>query len=216
MSAAPVAGLLISADRTMTRPRNAQSPAAIPELQVLAAIDRAARHSCATSVPWYRIVEHLGLDRYSRQVRELRETVGGLVAAEALELTRSHGGRRWSLTSKGRRRLSKASRQKDLLQLPEAPQHQKWRLAREKAAKQQRTARRELQRTLQQAHAVLADEHGDSHAWLQLSTRLQHQCARIGWIVYCLQEWAEPTDEQPDIDGHRRRLEYHARPRMDE
>ncbi len=41
---------------------------------------------------------------------------------------------------------------------------------------------------------------GSSDAWFELSDRLRRAVWRLGSASYCLYEWAEPLDEQADID----------------
>lgn len=41
---------------------------------------------------------------------------------------------------------------------------------------------------------------GSSDAWFELSEQLRCAVWRLGSASYCLHEWAEPLDEQADID----------------
>jgi len=99
----------------------------IPDVTVLAAIDRAERHRGRQGVPVWLIFEHLGIPRRSRRVRaRLQE----LVQDGAIEQRRAHGVDIWALSPSGRRRLQGAGR----VDLPESPQHCQWRNARTRSS----------------------------------------------------------------------------------
>ncbi len=106
----------------------------IPDSLVLAAIERAALHRAdgEPAMPVWAITEHLGIPRRSRNVRA---QIAALEASGATERSRRHGIAMWSLTSAGKRRLTRARRGGEI-ELPESPQHAKWRNTRTLAAQE--------------------------------------------------------------------------------
>ena len=58
-----------------------------------------------------------------------------------------------------------------------------------------------LRGTLDEAISLLeADTEADSASWFGLSERLHQAGRRFASAVYCLREWLEPDDSQPDSD----------------
>jgi hypothetical protein len=107
---------------------------AVDVVVVLAAVERAERHAgrseTPAGVPWWEILDHLGIARRSVRGRGVRAQVEALVAAGALGAGRRHGVQVWSLTSAGRRRLRRALRAGGVPVLAESPQHRAWQQAR--------------------------------------------------------------------------------------
>ena len=95
----------------------------IPDVTVLAAIDRAERHRGRLGIPVWLIFEHLGIPRRARRVRAQTQSP---LQDGAIEQRRAHGVDIWALAPNGRRRLQGAGR----VDLPESPQHRDWRNAR--------------------------------------------------------------------------------------
>jgi DNA-binding transcriptional regulator PaaX len=182
---------------------------AVSDLQVLAAIDRAARHNPADGVPAFRLAEHLGLRHGASTTRHLRPQIERLIGAGELVCTRCHGHRALSLTSKGSRRLARARRERRNLDLPESPQHQRWRIVQDEASNRIDEFRHELATTLTATRRLLRAGEQDFKAALELLTRLRGQCDRFAWAMYCLSEWAEPDDAHADIDISTRQREVH-------
>ena len=120
-----------------------------------------------------------------------------------------HGSDVWGLTRAGRVRLAHLRVTGDAVELPEAPQHRKWRHARTEAARRIEGFREQLRQTLEDATVLVDGGGADSEAWFGMSMRLQEHCKRLGCATYCLHEWAEPDDSQADVDEfpHRRRLD---------
>jgi hypothetical protein len=166
----------------------------IPDVTVLAAIDRAERHRGRPGVPVWLIFEHLGIPRRSRRVRAQLQA---LVQAGAIEQRRTHGVDVWALAPSGRRRLQGAGQ----VDLPESPQHREWRNARTLAAQEIVRFRGSLHDALA---AVMAELDGtpDSDAWFELAEGLRGAAWRLGSATYCLHEWIEPSDDRADIDDH--------------
>lgn len=180
----------------------------VSDIQLLAAIDRAERHSQAEGVQQGRITEHLGVARSVSTTRKLRPQVERLVAAGALVRSRRYGSNVWSLTPRGRERVARARRDGKDLGLPESPQHRRWRYARDEATRRIDEFCAELRLTLKEAQVLLAKD-GHARAWSQMSVRLRQQCALLGWALYCQHEWTEPDDAQPDMGLFQRRRELH-------
>jgi hypothetical protein len=168
------------------------SPRSIPDEMVLAAIDRAERHRRRSGVPVWLIFEHLGIPRRSRNVRgQLR----ALAQAGAIAPIRAHGTEQWTLTPAGRRRVRRSTS----IELPESPQHRAWRNARTLAGEEINRFRDGLRDAIADASALL-DEGTTSDVWFQMADRLRAAAWRLGSAVYCLCEWAEPTDDIADLD----------------
>jgi hypothetical protein len=170
------------------------SPTKIPDVIVLAAIDRAESHRGRPSVPVWLIFEHLGIPRRSRRMRTQLQS---LVQDGVIEQRRAHGVDVFALAPSGRRRLQGAG----LVDLPESPQHREWRNARTLAAQEIERFRATMRDAVTEASALLSDTPG-SDAWFELAERLQCAARRLGSAIYCLHEWTEPSDDRADIDDH--------------
>lgn len=166
----------------------------IPDVTVLAAIDRAERHRGRPGAPVWSIFEHLGLPRRSRRVRaQLR----ALVEGSSIEQKREHGVDVWALAPAGRRRLRRAGR----VDLPESPQHCRWRNARTLAEQEIERFRDAMGDAVAEASALLSGT-PTSDAWFELAEHLHRAARRLGSATYCLHEWAEPDDDRADIDDN--------------
>jgi ribosome-binding protein aMBF1 (putative translation factor) len=193
----------------------------VPDVLVLAAVDRAERHRGIKvdppGVPVWGVFGHLDVAARSRRARQVRARLDKLEAAGSLERSRRHGVAVWSVTRAGRRRLSRARRAGRLPVLPESPQHRAWREARELADERIDGFRldvlEELERARELLNAHIAAAEGRvapevagesvSDAWFEVADRLQHACRRLGSASYCLEKWREPDDARADIDDHR-------------
>jgi hypothetical protein len=181
------------------RNRDPRSLEAVSELLMLAAIDRAERHSQKAGVAWSPIVDHLGFARSAATTRRLRPLVERLTDAGAVTRSTRHGSPIWGLTRSGRRRL--ARRRAEPLELPESPQHRQWRQARCKAEREIEALRRQVRANLAEANVLLDRESGGSQRWFALAQRLGEQCVALGSATYCLHEWAEPDDACSDTNA---------------
>lgn len=168
------------------------STSPISDVTVLAAIDRAVRHRVRPVVPIWSIFEHLGIPRRSRRVRT---QIFELVQAGAVERSRVRSIEQFSLTPAGRRRLRRAGE----VELPESPQHQEWRNAQALAEQEIERFRDALRELLADARSLL-DSGAPSDVWFELAERLERKTRRLGSATYCLYEWAEPSDKEPDVD----------------
>jgi hypothetical protein len=176
----------------------------VTDALVLAATERAARHQ-ARSVPGVmprEVFEHMGFVYNAAATRQLRPRLDGLMEAGLLEHARRN--RLWVLTSAGHLTLAQARGKGNAVALPEeSPQHRKWRHSRAKAAERIERYREELRALLGEAETLLAaDTRTHSDMWFCLANRLPGRVTSIGAAIYCLTEWPEPGDAQPDVDDY--------------
>jgi hypothetical protein len=123
--------------------------------------------------------------------------------AGLLEHGRRNSVRLWVLTSAGRLALAQARHEGEAVELPESPQHRKWRHSRAKAAERIEGYREEMRALLGEAETQLAaDTRTHSDMWFYLANRLPAPATNIGAAIYCLAEWLEPSDAQPDVDDY--------------
>jgi ribosome-binding protein aMBF1 (putative translation factor) len=187
----------------------------VPDVLVLAAIDRAERHGgrATKGVPVWEVLAHLDVVRRTRRARHVRELVQALVVSGSLQRSRRRGVPVWALTSGGRRRLSRARRANRVPVLPESPQHRRWREAHTLAEQRIEGFCFELRDAVEHAQKLLdalapgpsADGPGvgsglSSDVWFELAEQLQRAGRRLGSASYCLWEWREPDDAQADVD----------------
>jgi hypothetical protein len=178
----------------------------VPDVLVLAGIDRAARHRHRDTpgVPVWELLEHLGMRRRSRGARHVRSRLDALEAAGAVVRSRRHGVPVWALSGCGRRRLHRAYASGGVPVLPESPQHRAWREARVLAAQEIERFRIGLgDAALQTLFLLEEDPPPDSDVWFEMAERLRRACWLLGSASYCLYEWVEPDDERADTDDHR-------------
>jgi hypothetical protein len=171
---------------------------AMSDALILAAIERAERHfpRRERGVLYASVVDHLGLPRHSGTGRRLRPRFQELEATGLIECFQQHKCVLWTLTRKGKKRLKAAGP----VTLPESPQHRVWRESHAVAGERMREFRAGLRFMLREARALLGDRDASSGAWFELGERLQDACSRIGSATHCLREWAEPSDDEPDVD----------------
>jgi hypothetical protein len=189
---------------------------AVSEDLVLIAVERAQRHDRKRGDPvsLIRIGEHLGFMHGAYTTRHMRPLLSALVEAGALEHSRRMSRDHWALTSAARRRLGRARRRGEQLQLPEAPQHRLWREKHTQAVEGMGEYGARLREALEQAAAMIDDERADSEAWRTMTKRLEVRSELFGSAIYCAREWAEPDDGERDVDDqrtldHRRRILWH-------
>jgi DNA-binding transcriptional regulator PaaX len=178
----------------------AQAPS---DALILAAVERAARHhpNGARAIPAWTILEHLGIRARTPGARHVRARLQALCDAGSLEPARRHGVATWELTSAGLRRLRRARRGGEDVLLPDAPQHQVWRVARATAEQEIERFHADVRTRLAHAGELLdADEPPPSDAWFELAEQLRWACRRLASASYCLREWREPDDDRADVD----------------
>jgi hypothetical protein len=189
------------------------APDVIPDDLVLAAVERAERHRERRGAPMFSIKEHLAAPKRSGRARRVNALVLTLAEAGLLEHFRAHSMDFWTLTDSARRRLRRAKGIAEAL--PEAPQHERWRAARTLAERELEGYRERLRAVLAETSALLdaASEGATaSEGWFKLGRRLDRHVRRVGSATHCLHEWAEPTDDVADMEGHRERgrRSYHS------
>jgi hypothetical protein len=166
--------------------------------QVLAALDRAARHRPPRPGPVAAraLREHLGIAAHSSAARVADERVAELERAGLLTAAREHGVPVWSLSERGAAALARAGAQS----LPESPRHRAWRHARTAAEQELPRFAASLAAALAEAEHML-EQPPSSARWLELGARLGGECRRLGSAWHCLREWPEPDDEALDPDA---------------
>jgi hypothetical protein len=177
------------------------TPAPMPSDELLlAAIERAERHHRHDhrGALLATIKEHLHLDKAGWTTIRLRPKLEALATAGLSEEVRRNSLTLWAITEAGRASLRALG---DEIELPESPQHRRWREAREAAAERIEPIREEVRVALTEANALLdADPLASSEAWFDLSETLQDACWRLASATYCLGEWEEPDDALADLD----------------
>ncbi len=171
----------------------------IPDELILAALDRAMRHrerqEAATKNSIY---QHLAIPTRSGAARHVHRRIAALEETGAVERSRRHGFDVWSLTSYGWRRLQPAQHA-GKIELPESPQHQEWRNARNLAGQEIERFREEIRDCITDAMEQV-DSEARSDVLYEIAERLNFQCRRLASATYCLEEWVEPDDAHADID----------------
>jgi len=193
----------------------------ITDALVLAAVDRAFRHSAGVGaprpVPVWAVCQHLGVSRRSRAAREVSERMTALEGS-ALQREKRYGVQTWRLSTAGKRRLSRLRAKGELPVLPESPQHRAWREARALARERFEEFWLAVLDAVEHAQELVdlpvagrppgldappSLQGPASDAWFEAGERVQRACWRLASATYCLREWREPDDAQPDIDHHR-------------
>jgi DNA-binding PadR family transcriptional regulator len=169
---------------------------------ILAALERAELHTprAEPGVMYSVIVDHLGLRMGSATGRVLVPRLAALEEADLVTGRKQHSVIKWQLTRKGREELGAARGAGSVGELPESPQHRHWREAHAAATQRIGGFRASLRRSLIEAIALLARSEADAAAWSQAGERLAQECSRLSSATYCLQEWAEPSDDAADTD----------------
>jgi hypothetical protein len=177
------------------------SPVSPPDLVILAAVERAARHERSDEVSTASVIEHLGLVPEQGIIGPLRHRLDNLRNDGDLTRAARDGGESWLLTSEGRELLDKRYEAGEVGELPESPQHRSWREARVQAALRVEGFEGELGTLLEEAKDLLeGTPRPHSSKWFAFSERLSPAAWRLGSAVHCFQEWLEPDDDFPDVD----------------
>lgn len=174
----------------------------IPDLLLLAAIERAERHDSSDEpgAPVWAIYNHLAIPRRSG-ARRVGRQLAALQEAGALERRDHRGVQVWQLTTAGRRRLARGRRAGEVGELPESPQHALWWAARTLAGQEIERFREQLQESITAAAGLLeAGRDVSSDEWFEIAERLQRAAWRVGSASYCLYEWEEPDDATVDVE----------------
>jgi hypothetical protein len=168
---------------------------------IVEAVDRAMHHEQDEEVLTSVLSEHLGFVPEPDTNRPLVPRLEGLRRAGLLTSTERRGEPFWGLTDIGRERLEAGRESGEVDDLPEPPQHRAWRHARVKAAVRIEGFRQDLNdavaeanRRLDQLRPVMARE------WFEVREQLRLASWRLASATYCLTEWPEPEDGEPDVD----------------
>lgn len=185
-------------------PDTEPTPVALSPELVLAAIDRAYRHRRITEQPGVRLVAvkaHLDLPHNGATTLRLRPLLQNLEADGLIEQIRVRSHDLWQLTRSGHTRLTTTRDASGLDQLPESPQHRRWRETHAAAGERIGGFKDDLREAVGEAAWLLdADRQPASGEWYVLGERLSRICVRIGSATHCLYEWPEPDDARPDVD----------------
>ncbi len=191
---------------TLPMPTSDRIPAAPPaDEQLLAALERGQRHTGKPDEPGIvlaTLVDHLGFDHSPWTTRRVRPSLEALQGGGFVERYRRHGVNLWRLTPAGRKRLSTVRSAGQLDELPESPQHRRWREARAAADERIVELRRNLRKELAATQSLLAGTKTSSERWLTASDALTGACKLLASATYCLYEWSEPDDATADVDEH--------------
>jgi len=168
---------------------------------ILAALSRAETHHGYQSAPDWEVLEHLSLARRSKKARLVRARLPELVEAGFLSQSRRHGVTVWASTAKARKRLAQVP--EVMVSLPEAPQHRRWREARDEAEHEIEGFYLALRDGVDAAADLLSmpmPPGASSDAWFALGERLYRACRQLGSATHILHEWGEPSDDKADHD----------------
>jgi DNA-binding PadR family transcriptional regulator len=171
---------------------------AIPDETVLAAVSRAQLHTDRSEgVPLPRIKQHLGLRHIGWTTQQLRPQLDRLVADGLLRYEWRRSKHTWKITPPGKRRAS------PFTELPESPQHSAWRRGRVLAEQE---IKRVWTRALDSVEAAegavnnLTKVKPTSRTYRELGAQLRGAFEDLASATYCLNEWAEPDDQQADVE----------------
>ena len=128
----------------------------VSDVLVLAAIDRAERHKERKGAPIWEVLGHLDIAWRTKRARQVRALLEALETSGSLERSRRHNVIVWTITSKGRRRLSRARSAGRVPVLPESPQHRVWRESRALAEQRIEGFRLEVCDAIEDAEELLA------------------------------------------------------------
>jgi hypothetical protein len=179
----------------------------VSDTQILAAVERAELHNERQDEGVLRadLAEHLGFLHSGWTTRQLRPQLDALRAAGLLRDLRRQGLNVVGITSAGRRALAQARTAGETIELPESPQHRRWRHARSAAGERIDGFRQQVHAALDEARRLLDADQVPSGAWFDLAGRLKTECWQLGSATYCLREWPEPGDDCADVDEVRGR-----------
>lgn len=171
----------------------------IPDMVILAALDRAVRHRDEGGpITVQSIHEHLALSPRSRAARHVRTRLHGLAESGAVERSRARGFVLWGLTSAGSASLTRARRSRSI-ELPESPQHRAWREARASAEQEIERFHTDAIDAITDAMRLVESE-SPSDALFAVAERLRGELWRLASATHCLSEWPEPDDATADVD----------------
>jgi hypothetical protein len=180
---------------------NTSAPESITDDLLLAAINRAECHHGYQGAPDWEVLEHLSIRQRTKQARQVKARLAELVQAGLLSHSRRSGVGLWLLTTKARKRLAEVP--ETMRSLPEAPQHRRWRDARDAAEHEIEGFYLALRDAVDTATDLLGapmPPGPSSDSWFALGERLYRACRRLGSATHILHEWVEPSDDEADRD----------------
>jgi hypothetical protein len=162
--------------------------------QLLAAVERAARHRDGLSPSARMILEHLGVVLHSPEGRAARARLSALEQRGLLKRSRRRSASVFALTESGRRCLCAAE-----AQLPESPQHRRWRETRALADREADRFRDDLRKILRVGLSLLESQAPvRADMWHTFERRLAEASSLVASAAYC-RDWPEPDDSLPDV-----------------
>lgn len=183
------------------RPTSELGPSVPPSDElVLAAVARAERHERRVTVR--AIANHLGWRYSGAATVRLRPPLERLATSGLLESTnpphRRIRAKRWKTTVAGRRQLASAGP----VDLPESPQHRRWRQDRDVAAWAMEGVRAEVRRVMDEAYDLLRDRPVERPVTGVEIRRVRREF-EAGTKAFALatrmcDRWPEPSDEVAD------------------
>ena len=179
-----------------------------PDELLLAALERAQRHTGKPDDPGVilaTLVDHLGFAHSAWTTRRVRPSLEALQDEGLVERYRKHSATFWRLTAAGRSRLDALRDAGELTDLPESPQHRRWREAHSAASERIAGLRRNLRKEISSARSLLSAADASSEDWFAMSDALNRAGSQLASATYCLREWSEPDDATADIDNDSRR-----------
>ncbi len=177
----------------------------VSETEVLAAAARAELHRIRRKGPYIGdIANHLGWRYSGAATVRLRPHLTRLVAAGDLASVEppryKRRGQIWTTTARGRRRLTSS----EPVELPESPQHRRWRQDRDVAAWALDGVRARAAAVMDEAYELLTAEKGhrpltDSDVY-RLIRRFEARFKALALAIRMCERWPEPSDAVAD-DG---------------
>lgn len=178
-------------------------PGPVSDLEVLAALARAELHATRWKPYLSDVAQHLGWKSSGGAARRLRQhlsrlTSAGLVTTKGPPPHRAHT-QRWATAAAGRRRLASAGP----IDLPESPQHRRWRQDRDVAAWALPAAREQTWVVVEEVYELLSSReevrpfHSDDFVY-GLSRRFEEAFQSYGLAFRMCEQWPEPSDLAPD------------------
>jgi DNA-binding PadR family transcriptional regulator len=171
----------------------------IPDALILAAIKRARIHQRRRDegVSISQIKAHLALPHNGWTTRQIQPQLERVEAAGLIVREWRHSRTLWSVTPTGRRQAS------PFRELPESPQHRRWREARVLAEQEAERVWTGVLAVVEEAEQFVNNPPEPtplSAAWLALGKRLEGACSLMASVTYCLHAWPEPDDSKADIE----------------
>jgi hypothetical protein len=175
----------------------------VSELDVLAALARAELHATRWKPDLRDVANHLGWRSSGQASLRLRPhleplTSAGLVTTEEPPSYKRHI-QRWATTAAGRRRLASAAP----VDLPESPQHRRWRQDRDVAAWALAAVREDAWVVVEEVYELLSGREeklptlSDDFVY-GLTRRFEKAFGATGLALRMCKQWPEPSDLTAD------------------